>query len=599
MKKSTFYIFALLLFAVACNKDDLITEEVKQPPIIELDSDTGSYTVKVGRQLTIAPTYRFANNALYAWTSDGKLISSEPTLHYAWEQVQELYLKLRVDTPDGYAEEELKVEVLELAPPAISLAIPSKGLKVMRSTEYIFNPDIRNDDLDDFKIEWLRNEEVVCTDRTYAFREEELGTYPITIRASNIDGETVREIDVEVVETMPYEVRFPTPSYTQTSTDRHTFAGRPVYLRPLLEYFDHPQYRWSVNGETAANADERTFKFTPESAGEYTVAVTVTEGANAPQQLSRNITRAATSVTATVKVVCEERTEQERYREATAASSALWNKVYEYTPAPGQFINELSQNTGFSGNETTPEQAVEYATARLTRKAHVSLGAFGGYIIVGFDHSIVRSGKEYDFAIQGNAFSSSNEPGVVWVMQDINGNGLPDDEWYELKGSETGAEGTIQDYAVTYYKPDGIRMKVAWTDSEGAGGYVDYNAYHTQEYYYPLWIAEESYTLVGTRLSPRNNQNTSTGHWNNQPYEWGYVDNIGSDNLTGGDAVDGSGQRNGFKIANAIYPDGTPVELQYIDFIKVQCGILAQSGWLGEISTEVFSFEDLSVTNNQ
>ena len=42
------------------------------------------------------------------------------------------------------------------------------------------------------------------------------------------------------------------------------------------------------------------------------------------------------------------------------------------------------------------------------------------------------------FAIQGNAFDSSNEPGIVWVMQDVNGNGLPDDEWYELRGSETG-----------------------------------------------------------------------------------------------------------------------------------------------------------------
>ena len=37
------------------------------------------------------------------------------------------------------------------------------------------------------------------------------------------------------VETMPYVVKFPTPSYLQTSTDRYTFADRPVFLRPLLE----------------------------------------------------------------------------------------------------------------------------------------------------------------------------------------------------------------------------------------------------------------------------------------------------------------------------------------------------------------------------
>lgn len=105
--------------------------------------------------------------------------------------------------------------------------------------------------------------------------------------------------------------------------------------------------------------------------------------------------------------------------------------------------------------------------------------------------------------------------------------------------------------------------------------------------------------LYGTRLTPRNNQDPVTGYWANNAYEWGYVDNMGSDNLVGGNVIDGSGQRNGFKIANAIYHDGTPVKLQYIDFIKVQCGVLSKSGWLGEISTEVFSFEDLSITNNQ
>ena len=238
----------------------------------------------------------------------------------------------------------------------------------------------------------------------------------------------------------------------------------------------------------------------------------------------------------------------------------------------------------------------------MNKKAHVSLGSFGGYIIIGFDHSIAPSGREYDFAIQGNAFNSSsggsNEPGIVWVMQDINGNGQPDDEWYELKGSETGIDGTIQDYEVTYYRP-APRAHTPWVDSEGNSGSVDMNAYHGQEYYYPNWIKEDSYTLYGTRLTPRNNQDPVTGYWANNAFEWGYVDNMGSDNLVGGNVIDGSGQRNGFKIANAIYHDGTPVKLQYIDFIKVQCGVLSKSGWLGEISTEVFSFEDLSITNNQ
>lgn len=85
-------------------------------------------------------------------------------------------------------------------------------------------------------------------------------------------------------------------------------------------------------------------------------------------------------------------------------------------------------------------------------------------------------------------------------MQDINGNGQPDDEWYELKGSETGIDGTIQDYEVTYYRP-APRAHTPWVDSEGNSGSVDMNAYHGQEYYYPNWIKEDSYTLYGTRLT--------------------------------------------------------------------------------------------------
>lgn len=414
----------------------------------------------------------------------------------------------------------------------------------------------------------------------------------MTINASNIDGTTTKDISVEVVETMPYVVKFQTPSYRQTSTDRYTFADRPVFLRPLLEYFDNPRFEWSVDGQVMEGEVERMFKFTPSAPGEYTVSCTVSEDAPT-EKISRNIDKGKTAVTATVKVVCVDKKEQDGFR--ASGSSKLWNKVYEYTPAPGQFINETSTIGGMTGNETFPEAAVAWATQRLKDKLHVSLGSFGGYIIVGFDHSIPNSGNQYDFCIQGNAFDGSSEPGIVWVMQDINGNGLPDDEWYELKGSEAGKKETIRNFEVTYYRPEGKKMDVQWISSDGRNGWVDYlSAYHTQDYYYPAWITENSYTLTGTCLASRNIQDSQTGYWDNQAYDWGYVDNFGNDQIEGGSTVDGSGQRNGFKISNAIHADGTEANLQYIDFIKVQCGVLAKSGWLGEVSTEVFSFEDLT-----
>ena len=118
---------------------------------------------------------------------------------------------------------------------------------------------------------------------------------------------------------------------------------------------------------------------------------------------------------------------ESHYRPATQSSSPYCTKVFEYTPAPGQFINE-TKTGGFDGTQTTAEAACRYAEQRFADDIWVSLGGFGGYIVVGFDHSIDNSG-DYDIGILGNSFSGSSEPGIVWVMQDENGNGLPDDTW--------------------------------------------------------------------------------------------------------------------------------------------------------------------------
>ena len=123
---SLFIISACMLFT-SCNKDEVITEEVGGQPIIELDSETGIYTVKVDHELTIAPTYQNVEDASFAWTIDGTLVSSGPSLQRTWNECGDFYVKLRVDNAEGYAEEELKVEVKELTPPVISLAYLRRG----------------------------------------------------------------------------------------------------------------------------------------------------------------------------------------------------------------------------------------------------------------------------------------------------------------------------------------------------------------------------------------------------------------------------------------------------------------------------------------
>ena len=168
-------------------------------------------------------------------------------------------------------------------------------------------------------------------------------------------------------------------------------------------------------------------------------------------------------------------------------SSPYSDRVIAYVPAPGQFINDAM--VGFDGNETGPQAALEYADRRLhsvdaSLRGMVSLGGFGGYIVVGFDHSIQASGGYggYDFSITGNQFSGSSEPGVVWVMPDENGNGEPDDgPWYELRGAYS--DSSVRSYSVTYYRPDREDTAVRWRDSEGHEGEIARVSSHPQSYY--------------------------------------------------------------------------------------------------------------------
>ena len=288
------------------------------------------------------------------------------------------------------------------------------------------------------------------------------------------------------------------------------------------------------------------------------------------------------------------------YRPATIDSNPYCTKVFEYTPAPGQFINE-TKTGGFDGTQTTAEAACAYAEERFAKSIWVSLGGFGGYVVVGFDHSIENTGG-YDFAVLGNSFSGSSEPGIVWVMQDENGNGEPDDTWYELAGSETGKAETIQEYAVTYYRPSEPQQPVRWTDNLGQEGQIDYlKQYHRQDYYYPLWVEEDSYTLTGTRLEARNYDASTNGtYWINAEYDWGYADNFSPiDRLTDDENVAANTNANHFKISNAIDREGRAIDLKFIDFVKVQCGVNTKSGWLGEVSTEVCGLYDYKLKCEQ
>ncbi len=605
MNRIRFSCFALLAAAaVACNKDDIIMREEAQAPVIAFDVNTGVYTAKVGREFTIAPTYEYVDRAVYAWKLEktGRIISTEPVLTYVIDEVEgeekeDYYIELEVTTPQGTTREQTRVEVYRILPPVIVL---SEGAEVVRGHVYEISPDVRWGEKATYRWTMRRPgaaeaEEVGC-EQTYEFCEQALGEYELRLRAENEDGADEKSIRVEVTEALPVSVTVPPIGRLYDGLTRTVPLGRSITLRPSIWNGRNPRYSWTVDGEEIST--ELACTYTPSGKGVKKLLFTVTDSSDEPAAAVAKGVRSTGEVRATVEYSVECCDEEGAFRRpATPSSEVSWTKVYEYTPAPGQFINELVSG-GFTGAETTPEAAVAYAEERLRKGTWVSLGGWGGYIVVGFDHSIDNSSEGYrggyNFSITGNAFEGSSEPGIVWVMQDTNGNTLPDDEWYELKGSEFGKEETLRDYAVTYYRPTYSGASVQWRDNRGVSGKIDYlKAYHDQPSYYPNWIDAESYVLYGTCLESRTYDQSGNGsYWVNDSYDWGYADNFGEDRLSDDENAGAGAVKTYFKIENAVDGNGEPANLAYIDFVKVQTGVNAKAGWLGENSTEVFGFTD-------
>lgn len=283
------------------------------------------------------------------------------------------------------------------------------------------------------------------------------------------------------------------------------------------------------------------------------------------------------------------------------ANSPYISKVYEYRPAPGQFINEMPEIEPDDSPETILAKAEEQICGDKI-PGMITLGAFGGYVVFGFDHPVINLEGEYDFKIYGNAFiteagttGTSCEPGIVMVSADTNGNGIPDDPWYELAGSDYKKESTIRDFTITYHKPVADHTAVPggsmitdsryirWTSANPlhSEGYIEKNRYHSQSYW-PEWCDETTLTFTGTRLADNFIDVNGDGtFYATQKLDWGYVDN------------DPNADLKGFNIDWAVNADGTPKHLDRINFIKVYTAINQTCGGLGETSTEVAGGEDL------
>ncbi len=278
------------------------------------------------------------------------------------------------------------------------------------------------------------------------------------------------------------------------------------------------------------------------------------------------------------------------------AEAQYISEVLEYTPAPGQFINESPWGT---------PQSAQSIVGGVS--GSLSLGAFGGSVIFRFEEAVENHPDNpfgVDFTIFGNPMTDWSEPGVVFVMEDENGNGAADDTWYELAGSDYYFSSTKRNYSVTYTNPGNpVATDVPWEDISGNHGKIMANSIHLQPYY-PLQdsfpgVPADACTLTGTLLEGAVDVNhppllvsarRAFGYADNQrrgsaPYT--LPDNPFTTEVenSGGDAFD---------INWAVNKEGDYVELERIHFVKVQSGILHQGGYLGEVSTEITGAVDVA-----
>lgn len=331
-------------------------------------------------------------------------------------------------------------------------------------------------------------------------------------------------------------------------------------IQPEIKNSNEATFSWTVEGNEISNTADLLYVFG--EAGTYNI---VLKAKNAGGEISK-----------TFVVTVNEKTYLNKI-----------TRVFDFLPAPGQSVNKLpaaiDKDIDKVTKDTDETMRVKAETS-LTTNGMVSLGGFGGYVIFGFDHTIINK-EGNDFIVHGNALATWAEPGIIMVSYDANGNGKADDEWYEIAGSEYNKETTIKNYEMTYYKPEietkaSLAEYIRWTDNQGQTGYISKNAFNTQAYY-PVWKGA-TITFKGTFL--KSNIAGSGNNWSNLPYEWGYSDNWANTN-----------EKAQINIDWAVDKDGKTVKLKGIDFIKVYCSNRAEGGWLGEVSTEVSGFTDLNL----
>lgn len=434
--------------------------------------------------------------------------------------------------------------------------------------------------------QWLISGEVISTEEALVYTQDKVGEYPVRLTVGSSKQQVHKDFVIKVMETdllLTMEVE----------------ANKTILIEPELKVNGEMTYLWSVESAPSKlyslAADGQNATFIASVAGEYKVNLTYT------------VNERSYLCVAVISV-----------KESSSTLSAYITKVLDFMPAVGQFTNELPKYETGDTQAKMNERVLKIIGNN--NKGMITLGGFGGYVVVGFDHTIMNVEGKRDFRVIANAFYSaanpdtnapeggSCEPGVIVVAYDANKNGVPDDnEWYEIAGSshvdptkelwysKALAAGndvkTYFNYEITYHRPaaepttaEDKLQYIRWEDNQGQSGYKVKNQFHNQPYF-PQWATGNTITFKGTCL-PQNavDESGQGSYYVLYKYIYGYADN--ETNTKDEASID---------IDWAINDKRQKVKLPGVDFVKIYTGVNQENGWLGECSTEITSVEDLHV----
>ncbi len=561
-------------------------EEEAGVPAPEISGIESEYIVLEGDALELSPVIINGDDASFRWTVDGEEVANTSYYTFSSDLPGEYKLVLEATNNGGTDRKEAIVTVIDRgAPPAISGI--EEEYTIDADTDLQLSPTVVSDN--EATYAWFIGEEEVANGTEYTFNTLRPGSYELILAVTNQGGTTEKKISVTVK-----------AGITRVETETHTLLSleAPGYLD------DENEVEWEVTSTSSelyrlSYADTQSPVFVAAEEGEYRLKV------------------AGGEIEGEVLV-----TVGKREQEATPYIA----EVFDFLPAPGQFVNKLPPYNEGDTREDMVRKAGEYLIGEDA--SMITLGGWGGYVTFGFDHTIVNVPGKRDFRILGNAFAAaanpnpdapfggSCEPAIIMVAYDKNGNGVPDDdEWYEIKGSanftaeneawyqmaiDNGNDTrTFRDFEMTYHRPTSetaeeagepnnpgsfvtIQNYIRWTNNQGEEGYKVKNVYHSQSYY-PAWVTDDQLTYKGIRLAENGIDESGQGNYFVlYAFRYGYTDNFSNNHDNA--AID---------IDWAIDKDGNKADLPGIDFIKVYNGVDQENGWLGEASTEVSRCEDL------